>query len=91
MSTLLKIWRLYKSPLWSIARKAVNSIIENTPIQNASDIESAIAYCPRCGQVPTDDRRMEEARELCISKLGYIPKRHELDFILNWHYFRSKT
>lgn len=89
--TASKLWVLYRSPLWKAARKAVKQVMADTPIQNAAKSESKLSYCPRCGQIPTDDRRMEEARELTLKQIDYVPRRHDMDFVLNWHYFRIKV
>jgi len=50
-----------------------------------------VTFCPRCGQIPDGDRRMEEARERFFARWkGAAPKRSELDFALAWAYFRRK-
>ena len=82
---------LASSPVGLAARRAVEHIAKDRKLQDAAGIEATTSYCPRCGQLPSGDRRMEEARELAITDLGYSPKRSDLDFALAVHYYRMKT
>jgi hypothetical protein len=60
-------------------------------LQKVCGNEENVTFCPRCGQMPDGDRRMEEAREIFLETWsGTAPKRSELDFALSWAYFRRK-
>jgi len=86
-----KLVRLLDTPLWRLADRAVLKVMHHHELQKACKNEEWTSYCPRCGQMPDGDRRMEEAREnfSAIWK-GAPPKRSELDFALAWAYFRRK-
>jgi len=84
-----KLARLLDSPLWRAADKAVLQVMQHYELQKACKNEERVSFCPRCGQMPDGDRRMEEAREfLHAAWKGDLPKRSELDFALAWAYFR---
>lgn len=88
---LLRLWRLYRSPVWEAAKRAVNHVESDNQMQLAAEREDMITYCPRCGQRPTDDRRMEEARQLAMVELvtrGLTPRKSDLDYALAWHAWR---
>ena len=83
--------RLWTSPLWRLADKAVKTVAASRELQAAAAVEPVIAYCPRCGQCPDGDRRMEEARHIVHELLkGTQPNRAELDFALAWAYWKHK-
>lgn len=83
--------RLLDTPLWRAADRAVLQVMAHHELQKACKNEERITFCPRCGQMPDGDRRMEEAREVFLTAWrGAIPKRSELDFALAWAYFRRK-
>jgi hypothetical protein len=90
VQTLWRIWKLRRSPVWKSAKKAVKKVASSRVIQEAAGKERTISFCPRCGQSPDGDRRMEEAREMVVKELGYVPRRSDLDFALSWLYWRSK-
>ncbi len=86
-----KLLRLLDTPVWRAADRAVLQVMQNHELQNACKNEEWTSFCPRCGQMPDGDRRMEEARELFLAAWkGTPPKRSELDFGLAWAYFRRK-
>ena len=86
-----KFARLVDSPLWQAAERAALRVMAHHELQKASGNEEKITFCPRCGQMPDGDRRMEEAREIFLGTWpGAAPKRSELDFALAWAYFRRK-
>ena len=89
--TLLRLWYLMRSPVGRVAATAVKAVMENKQLQEAAEKQPRIAFCPRCGQIPDGDRRMEEAREVfhAIWK-GPQPKRGDLDMALAYAYYRSK-
>lgn len=86
----LKIRRLRKEPLWGAAERAVNRVAEYRLLQEAAVKEPMISFCPRCGQLPDGDRRMEEARTMVVAELGFAPPRSDLDFALAWHYWKRR-
>lgn len=88
---IFKLVRLLDTPLWRAADRAVMQVMQHHELQKACKNEERITYCPRCGQMPDGDRRMEEARETFLADWGgAIPRRSELDFALAWAYFRRK-
>jgi len=86
-----KLMRLLDTPLWRAADGAVVRVMQHHELQKACKNEERTTFCPRCGQMPDGDRRMEEARENFLAAWhGTSPKRSELDFALSWAYFRRK-
>lgn len=86
-----KFVRLLDTPLWRAADRAALQVMAHHELQKACKNEERTTFCPRCGQMPDGDRRMEEAREFFLAEWrGVIPKRSELDFALGWAYFRRK-
>jgi len=86
-----KLVRLLDTPLWRVADRAVAQVMQNHELQKACKNEEQISFCPRCGQMPDGDRRVEEAREFFLATWkGTRPRRSELDFALAWAYFRRK-
>lgn len=82
---------LLPTPVWRAADSAVLQVLQSEHLQRAAKMSETTSFCPRCGQLPDGDRRMEEARELFASKWrGTLPKRSELDFAIAWAYFRRK-
>jgi len=87
----VKLVRLLDTPLWRAANGAVVQVMLNHELQKACKNEERTSFCPRCGQMPDGDRRVEEARELFLAAWkGTSPRRSELDFALAWAYFRRK-
>ena len=85
---MLRLCKLVKSPVWLAAWRAVYATEHNDAIQAAAEREDMILYCPRCGQRPTGDRRLDEARELATTELvsqGHMPRRSDVDYALAWH------
>jgi len=69
----------------------VIQVVRHHQLHKACQGEEQTSFCPRCGQLPDGDRRMEEAREIFLAEWrGAMPKRSELDFALAWAYFRRK-
>jgi hypothetical protein len=88
---VFKLLRLLDTPLWRVAGRAVVQVMQYHELHKACRNEEMTSFCPRCGQRPDGDRRMEEAREHFFSEWrGAPPKRSELDFALAWAYFRRK-
>lgn len=88
---VFKLARLLDTPLWRVADRAVLQVMQHHELHKACRNEERTSFCPRCGQMPDGDRRMEEAREFFLAMWqGAIPKRSELDFALAWAYFRRK-
>ena len=86
-----KFVRLLDTPLWRAADCAVLRVMQHHELQKVSRNEERVTFCPRCGQMPDGDRRMEEAREIFLTDWrGAIPRRSELDFALAWAYFCRK-
>lgn len=86
-----KFVRLLDTPLWRAADRAVLQVMAQHELQKICKNEERTTFCPRCGQMPDGDRRVEEAREVFLTAWrGVIPKRSELDFALAWAYFRRK-
>ena len=86
-----KLVRLINSPLWRAADRAVMQVVRLHQLQKACQGEEQTSFCPRCGQLPDGDRRMEEAREIFLADWrGATPRRSEVDFALAWAYFRRK-
>lgn len=88
---IMRLWRLFRSPLWPAVKDAVAQIAAHIPLQAAAAVEDTLAYCPRCGQRPDGDRRMEEARLLVIETIGHKPRRSDLDFLLSLAYWLKRT
>ena len=84
------VFRLWNSPVWSAARRAVKGVAQDRALHAAAQAEPNVSYCPRCGQLPDGDRRFEEAREMTLACLGEQPKRRDLDFALAFHYWSSR-
>lgn len=90
--TLLRLWRLAKSPVWKAAKAAVRAVRDDEPLQGVAVHEEKTSFCPRCGQVPDGDRRMDEARERALAQLpDAVLHRSDLDFAIAWHYWRTKN
>ncbi len=89
---VFKLVRLLSTPVWRAADHAVAAVMECGEVQRAVRFEERTAFCPRCGQIPDGDRRMDEARDVfeAIWKPRELPRRHELDFALACAYFRRK-
>ena len=88
---VFKLLRLLDTPLWRVADRAAVQVMQHHELHKACKNEERTSFCPRCGQMPDGDRRMEEARENFIAMWqGDPPKRSELDFALAWAYFRRK-
>lgn len=89
--SVFKLLRLLDTPLWRVADCAVVQVMQHHELHKACKNEERTSFCPRCGQMPDGDRRMEEARENFFAMWpGDPPKRSELDFALAWAYFRRK-
>lgn len=88
------IWRfqeLRNAAFWRTAKSAVESVKDHRLLNEVSVVTERTPFCPRCGQVPDGDRRMDEARELAAAKLWKVPvKRSELDFALSYWYLVKK-
>ena len=88
---VFKLVRLLDTPLWRVADGAAVQVMQHHELHKACKNEETTSFCPRCGQMPDGDRRMEEAREFFLAQWkGDPPKRSELDFALAWAYFRRK-
>ena len=86
-----KFTRLLGTPVWRAAERSVTQVMEHHELQRAGKNEEKTSFCPRCGQLPDGDRRMEEAREIFLESWRGEPiKRSELDFALAWAYFKRK-
>lgn len=46
------------------AEAAVIAIAADKGLRSVAENEPVTSFCPRCGQLPSGDRRMEEAREI---------------------------
>jgi hypothetical protein len=90
---VFKLARLLGTPVWRAADHAVAAVLECGEIERAVRFEERTAFCPRCGQIPDGDRRMDEAREVFEAIWGTRkpPKRSQLDFALACAYFRRKS
>jgi hypothetical protein len=89
--SVFKLLRLLDTPLWRAADGAVVQVMQQHELHKACKNEELTSFCPRCGQMPDGDRRMEEARENFLATWkGDALKRSELDFALAWAYFRRK-
>jgi hypothetical protein len=87
-----KFLRLLDTSVWRGADRAVLQVLQHHELQQAAKIEETTSFCPRCGQHPEGDRRMDEAREAFFAAWQGGPlKRSELDFALAWAYFRRKV
>ncbi len=88
---VFKFVRLLDTPIWRAADRAVVQVMRDHELQKACKNQEMTSFCPRCGQMPDGDRRMEEAREKFLAAWpGAIPRRSELDFALAWAYFQRK-
>jgi hypothetical protein len=88
---VFKLVRLLDTPLWRVANAAVVQVMQHHELHKVCKNEERTSFCPRCGQMPDGDRRMEEARENFLAMWnGATPKRSELDFALAWAYFHHK-
>jgi len=86
-----RFWRMRQTHVWEKAARAVEEVLRHDVLQHAATAQDCVTFCPRCGQIPDGDRRMEEARERFFARWkGAAPKRSELDFALAWAYFRRK-
>ncbi len=86
-----KFARMLGTPMWRAADEAARHVAESHALRHASGHEERTSFCPRCGQIPDGDRRMEEARELFLEKWKGAPvRRSELDFALAWAYCKRK-
>ena len=86
-----KLWRLTKEPnarIWPAAVQCVKMIQESTPLQEAAKVETAISFCPYCGQRPQDDRRKDEARKLLVAMFPN-EKRRTIDTVLSLAYWAA--
>jgi len=95
MSWLRLVWRflrLLNSPVWRLADEAVLTVIKTRELQHASGIDPVLKFCPRCGQIPDGDRRMEEAREIlaAVWRGKKRLRRSDQDFAIAWAYFKRK-
>ena len=85
---------LRNSRLWRVTREAVERVRKHEHIQKAAEIEEITAFCPRCGQIPDGDRRMEAAREIAVELMkaaGYKRlRRSHLDFAIVYHFWAGK-
>jgi hypothetical protein len=71
-------WHFCHSELFQIARQSVEEISSNVHLREAAGREERTRFCPRCGQIPDGDRRMDEARERFLQDWkGSSPKRSE--------------
>jgi hypothetical protein len=83
---------LENSALGRAAKQAVQQIEASPELQRAAVVEPRVSCCPRCGQIPTGDRRLEEARECALELLGEQPgKISELNFALEYFHFINKN
>ena len=86
-----KFARMLGTPLWRAADAAVQEVVRDHALHHASRREERTSFCPRCGQIPDGDRRMEEAREIFLASWKGMPvRRSELDFALAWAYCKRK-
>ena len=87
-----RLWKLWRSPVYALAKNAVREVARDQALQLAAATSTTLPFCPRCGQRPDGDRRMDEARERVMSQVsGYAIKRSDLDLLLSWHYWRLKN
>ena len=91
-----KFRTLIKNPVWTASRKSVNVVNSYTLLNEVSQSEPHIPFCPRCGQIPSGDRRMQEAREFTVDILRrsnpqFVPKLSDMDFAIMWHLWRTKN
>lgn len=89
---LLKLaWqRVNKPELWAAAKRAVDQVAGMRDLNEAAKREPMISFCPRCGQTPDGDRRLEEARELVMNS-GIQAPRADVDFAILAHYWLRKN
>ena len=93
LDTLRSAWailRFLRSDVYRAARRAVLDVKQDRRLQLASRDEPNISYCPRCGQIPKNDRRLETARELALSYLPAPPPIHRLNLALELAYWIHK-
>jgi hypothetical protein len=87
-----KYKRIIKSPVWNAARISVNNVMAHTMLNEVSKTDPLLRFCPRCGQIPQGDRRMQDAREQVFKILGEIEvKLSDVDFAMMWHLWRNKN
>jgi len=82
--------RISKTELWTAAKQAVDQIAGMRELNDAAQNEEMTSFCPRCGQTPDGDRRLEEAREL-LMKTGIQAARSDVDFVILAHYWLKKN
>jgi hypothetical protein len=87
LKILRRLWGLRESRTWVAANSAVKAVMADRNLTNAAQGEPYTSFCPRCGQIPDGDRRMEEAREIALSVLKKDVKRRDLDLALAFHYW----
>ncbi len=89
---VVKVRSMLDTPVWRAADEAVAAVVGYDKVQHAARFAERSAFCPRCGQIPDGDRRMDEAREVFDALWGTRKplKRSELDFALAWAYFQRK-
>lgn len=87
LKIVARLWGLRESRTWVAANSAVKAVMSDRRLFSAAQTEPHISFCPRCGQIPDGDRRMEEAREIAISILKKDVKRRDLDLALAFHYW----
>ena len=93
LDTLRSVWailRFLRSDVYHAAKKAVLAVKRDHHLQRASVDEPNVSYCPRCGQTPKNDRRLETARELALSYLPTPPPIHRLNLALELAYWIHK-
>lgn len=87
LKIVARLWGLRESRTWVAANSAVKAVMADRHLMNAAQGEPYTSFCPRCGQIPDGDRRMEEAREIALSILKKDVKRRDLDLALTFHYW----
>lgn len=86
-----RLWHLRDSLVWTTAEQAVKAVMNDRALNAAAQAEAHISFCPRCGQRPDGDRRMEEAREMVMTALnGLEVNRRDVDFALAFHYWWAR-
>jgi hypothetical protein len=77
--------------VWRAAKEAVQAVSADIPLNSVSGREERTVFCPRCGQLPDGDRRMDEARIKVLSLLdGASAKRSEIDAAISLNYWMVK-
>ena len=82
--------RLTLTKVGKAAKQAVMEINAAAHLRQAAKMEPMVSYCRVCGQLPTGNRLMEEARERAIEILGETPKMSELNFALEYFHYISR-